>query len=67
VIDFNGAYMYLNQARSGGAFIFENECEVTIDASKFNENTAVTSGGIMSIIYSSSVIDETTITVKNCN
>ncbi|CDW79966.1 UNKNOWN [Stylonychia lemnae] len=56
-----------NQADSGGAFEFENACEVIIDNSQFEQNQATSQGGIMSITNSKSgTIPSTTILIKNC-
>lgn len=60
--------MYLNKADTGGAFVFENECTVTIDNSRFNDNSATSNGGIMTITDSDSgILTNKVITIKNCD
>lgn len=60
--------MLSNQADSGGALLIENDCDVTINDSTFNGNSAIAEGGIMSIINTQTgTLPTSTVTVENCN
>eukprot|EP00347_Sterkiella_histriomuscorum_P016469 403353061 len=67
-IDIKYSYMLGNRADAGGAFVFENECQVVIDESNFDQNNAVSQGGIISVSSTATgTITPTTILIKNCD